>query len=94
MEPTKVGIREFRSGPAAYLAASEPVVVTRHGHAVGYFIPMQGQNEADLAAFKKASQALDRLLESHRVDVEAVVADFKAARQKPVASKKSGPQST
>jgi len=52
METTKVGIREFRSDLAEYIASSTPVAVTRHGQTVGYFIPTQGQIEADLAALK------------------------------------------
>ena len=88
METTKVGIREFRSDLAEYIASNTPVAVTRHGQTVGYFIPTQGQVEADLAALKKASKALDKLLEAQGVDVEAVVADFKAARQKATQPKK------
>jgi antitoxin (DNA-binding transcriptional repressor) of toxin-antitoxin stability system len=82
METTKVGIREFRSDLAEYIASSTPVAVTRHGQTVGYFIPTQGQLETDLVALKKASKALDKLLEAQSLDVEAVVADFKAARKK------------
>jgi hypothetical protein len=82
METTKVGIREFRADLAEYIASSTPVAVTRHGLTVGYFIPTQGQVEADLAALKKASKTLDRLLEARGVDVESVMADFKAARKK------------
>jgi hypothetical protein len=81
METTKVGIREFRSGLAEYITSSTPVAVTRHGQTVGYFIPTQGQIEADMAALKKASDTLDKLMQAHSVDVEAVVADFKAARK-------------
>jgi antitoxin (DNA-binding transcriptional repressor) of toxin-antitoxin stability system len=82
METTKVGIREFRADLAEYIASSTPVAVTRHGQTVGYFIPTHGQVEADMAALKKASKTLDKLLEAQGVDVEAVVADFKAARRK------------
>ena len=53
METTKVGIREFRADLADYIASSTPVAVTRHGQTVGYFIPTQGQVEADIAALKK-----------------------------------------
>jgi hypothetical protein len=49
---------------------------------VGYFIPTHGQIEADMAALKKASKTLDKLLEAQKVDVESVVADFKAVRRK------------
>lgn len=82
MEATKVGIREFRADLAEYIAASNPVAVTRHGQTVGYFIPVHGQAEADLVALKKASQSLDKLLSTQGVDVEEIVADFKKARKK------------
>lgn len=81
METTKVGIREFRADLAEYIASSTPVAVTRHGQTVGYFIPTQGQADADLAALKKASNTLDQLLAAQGVDVEEVIADFKAARK-------------
>lgn len=81
MEATKVGIREFRASLAEYIESSTPVAITRHGQTVGYFIPAQGQNEAELAALKQASKALDELLARREVDTEAVVADFKRARQ-------------
>jgi antitoxin (DNA-binding transcriptional repressor) of toxin-antitoxin stability system len=82
METTKVGIREFRSDLAEYIASSTPVAVTRHGQTVGYFIPTQGQVEADIAALKKASKVLDKLLAAQGVDVDSVVADFKAVRRR------------
>lgn len=81
MGTLKVGIREFRADLAEYIASSTPVAITRHGQTVGYFIPTHGQVEADIAALKKASQTLDQLLQQQAVDAEAVVADFKAARQ-------------
>ena len=88
MEATKVGIREFRAGMAEYIASSTPVAVTRHGQTVGYFIPTQGQVEADIAALKKASKTLDQMLTAQGVDVEAVVADFKAVRKQASPRKK------
>lgn len=86
MHATKVGIREFRADLAEYIAARSPVAVTRHGQTVGYFIPVNGHAEADLAALRKASQSLDKLLSAHSVDVEGVVADFKNARKKSAAA--------
>ena len=88
METTKVGIREFRTDLAEYIASSTPVAVTRHGQTVGYFIPTQGQADADLAALKKASNTLDQLLAAQGVDVEEVIADFKAARKQVSPRKK------
>ena len=88
METTKVGIREFRAGMAEFIASSTPVAVTRHGQTVGYFIPTQGQADADIAALKQASQVLDQLLATQGVDLDEVVAEFKAARQQAPARKK------
>ncbi|OGT83989.1 MAG: prevent-host-death protein [Gammaproteobacteria bacterium RIFCSPLOWO2_02_FULL_61_13] len=81
METAKVGIREFRADLAEYIASRTPVAVTRHGQTVGYFIPTQGQVDADLAALKRASKTLDQILAARGVDVDAVVADFKAVRK-------------
>lgn len=89
MQATKVGIREFRADLAEYIAASSPVAVTRHGQTVGYFIPVHGHAEADLAALKKASQSLDKLLSAQGVDVDEVVADFKKARKRSTSAAKA-----
>ncbi|CAM3831856.1 type II toxin-antitoxin system Phd/YefM family antitoxin [Polaromonas hydrogenivorans] len=88
METTKVGIRQFRAGMAEFIASSTPVAVTRHGQTVGYFIPTQGQADADIAALKQASQVLDQLLATQGVDLDEVVAEFKAVRQQAPARKK------
>ena len=88
MEATKVGIREFRAGMAEFITSNTPVAVTRHGQTIGYFIPTHGQGEADIASLKKASKTLDRLLAAKSIDVEAVVAEFKTARQRTSTSKK------
>jgi hypothetical protein len=90
MAAPKVGIREFRSGLAGYIASQTPVAVTRHGQTVGFFIPTPGQAEADVAALRKVSAELDRLLAAQSVDVEGVVAEFKAARKAARASQPSG----
>ncbi len=81
MEPTKVGIREFRSGLAEYIAADKPVAVTRHGQTVGFFIPTPVQMEANLKALRKAGEEFDRLLREHNVDVDEVVAEFDALQK-------------
>jgi len=89
METTKVGIREFRTDLAGYIAASTPVAVTRHGQTVGIFISTHGHVEGDIAALKKAGKALDKLLEARHVDIEELVADFKIARKKVTPAKKA-----
>ncbi len=89
MKTTKVSIREFRAGMANFIASSVPAAVTRHGQTIGYFIPTQGQTDADIAALKKASKTLDQLLAARSVDIEEVVTEFKAVRKQARARKKS-----
>lgn len=81
MEATRVGIREFRSGLADFIASSTPVAVTRHGQTVGYFIPTHGNADVDIAVLKKAGKTLDQLLAAQGVNVEDVITEFKAARK-------------
>ena len=81
MEITKVGIREFRSGLAEFIASNSAVAITRHGQTVGYFIPTNGHTESDMTALKNASKALDKILAAKKIDIESVVSDFKIARR-------------
>ena len=89
METTKVGIREFRSDIAEYIASNKPVAITRHGQTVGFFIPTHSYAAADVAALKKASASLARLLAAQSVEVDAVVEGFKSARKKRIVRRKS-----
>ena len=41
MEAIKIGIREFRENLAGYLESGTPLVITRHGETVGFYIPAQ-----------------------------------------------------
>ena len=59
MRTPKVGIREFRSGLAEFIAAATPVAITRHGHTVAYFIPTSAESELELVSLKRASSSLD-----------------------------------
>lgn len=54
MDTAKAGIREFRADLAEYIASGIPVALTRHGQTVGYFIPAQGQADADISALLDA----------------------------------------
>lgn len=76
-----VGIREFRAGLADFIAAAEPVAVTRHGQTVGWFIPTPATVEAEVASLRTAADALDLLLAERGIDADEVVAEFQGARR-------------
>ncbi len=81
MAATKVGIREFRAGLADFVDADAPIAVTRHGHTVGYFIPVKEDRAADAAALRIAGEKLDALLQLSETDVDEMVEDFKQLRK-------------
>ena len=81
MTTSRVGVREFRAGLAEYVGSDEPVVVTRHGQTVGFFIPVKQDRAADVAALREAGEKLDALLQLTENEVSEMVADFKARRK-------------
>jgi antitoxin (DNA-binding transcriptional repressor) of toxin-antitoxin stability system len=81
MTATKVGIREFRAGLADFVDADAPVVVTRHGQTVGYFIPVKQDRAADAAALRAAGEKLDALLQASEGEVDEMVEEFKKLRK-------------
>jgi prevent-host-death family protein len=86
MEPVSVGIREFRSRLAEYLLESDrPVVVTRHGATVGYFIPARGARaDLDRAALTEAAVRMNDMLRASGVgdaEVDALTKEFRTWRK-------------
>ena len=67
----KVGIREFRDKATTLLATGETLLVERHGHPVGYFVPIkQKGDESD--AMQKLSEALERAVNDTGLSEEAL----------------------
>jgi prevent-host-death family protein len=78
----KVGIREFREKLAHYLLQSDkPVVITRHGDTVGYYLPARRRrSEAERAELKEAAARLQELLIAEGITEDEIIADFKRWR--------------
>ncbi len=74
----RVGIREFRQKLASYLLESDtPVVVTRHGDTVGYYIPARrSRSQTERAALRAAAARLQKMLAAEGIDEEEVAQDF------------------
>jgi prevent-host-death family protein len=78
-ETERVGIREFRQNIAKYvLESGAPVVLTRHGDEVGYFIPLRKpkRTEEEKAALRKDAERLQKMLAEKGLDGDAIVAEF------------------
>jgi antitoxin (DNA-binding transcriptional repressor) of toxin-antitoxin stability system len=92
METPSVGIREFRAALADYIEADTPVTVTRHGQAVGLFVPLRRPSAEALQRLRDAAAKVQEVMPLSEEEIEEVVADFEAlrrARPRPVVAPKA-----
>ncbi|MES2756094.1 MAG: type II toxin-antitoxin system Phd/YefM family antitoxin [Pseudomonadota bacterium] len=81
MDAIEVDIQEFRADLAKYIALDSSVAITQDGKKVGYFTPVAKYGAAEVAALKKAGEALDHAFAGREIDVEEAVADFEMLRK-------------
>lgn len=78
----KVGIREFRNNMAKYVDASIPLAVMKHGHTIGYYIPIQQQpNEEDYRTLQQAAGVFDQMMQECALEEENLLKEFHEARR-------------
>lgn len=80
-EAPSVGIREFRAGLAEYIDADTPVTVTRHGQAVGLFVPLRRPSAEEVQRLLSAAADFRKAMPLSDEEVEQMVADFDALRR-------------
>lgn len=89
-ETPSVGIREFRATLAEYIDADTPVTVTRHGQAVGLFVPLRRPSAEELQRLQNAVASFRKAMQITEGEVEEMVADFDALRRgRPLPSRSS-----
>lgn len=81
MDTPSVGIREFRASLAEYIDTDAPVTITRHGQAVGLFVPLRRPSAEDLQRLQAAAAKFRKAMPLNDDEVEQVVADFDALRR-------------
>jgi hypothetical protein len=78
----KVSIREFRNHMAKYTANAVPFAVIKHGHTVGYYIPVHVKPaEKDYENLQIAAEALEKMMLDAGLSEETLLEDFKALRK-------------
>ncbi len=80
-ETPSVGIREFRAALAEYIDADTPVTVTRHGQAVGLFVPLRRPSAQSLQRLRDATARVQELMPLSDQEIEEMAADFEALRR-------------
>jgi len=81
MEPTKVGIRDFRENLSSYLESKTPVAITRHGSTIGIYVPTRPKTSvADLEALRIAGEKMQELIAAAGTTEDQIIEDFKKRR--------------
>ena len=77
-------VREFRDQATKLLKETEPILVTRRGRIVGFYLPATGTSlplEIKKDLFYVLTRTIRRKMRVHGVSEEAVLADFEDARK-------------
>lgn len=80
-ETPTVGIREFRAALSEYIDADTPVTITRHGQAVGLFVPLRRPSAEALQRLRAATAKVQETMPLSDQEVDDLVADFDALRK-------------
>lgn len=83
-EAERVGMREFRQNIAKYVLESDaPVVLTRHGDEVGYFIPLRKPKltEEEWKAFHEAGDRIQKMLADAGIIEDEFMEEFDRMRK-------------
>jgi len=76
-------VRDFRDRATQMLKQHEPVMITRHGKVVGFFMPATGQAlplEIKRDLFYALADSLRTAIKERGLTEEGLLADFKNAR--------------
>ncbi len=69
-----VGVREFRNNASTYLSGSETIAVNRHGKVIGFYIPLDRDEDEVRRAVARLGAAVGQVLQ------EAGMAEEELAR--------------
>jgi hypothetical protein len=58
-----VGVREFRDHATTYLSGADPVAVSKHGHVIGFYIPVERDEDEVRRAVVGLGEAVGQVLQ-------------------------------
>ena len=65
-----VGVREFRNNASTYLSGPDPVAVSRHGKVIGFYIPLERDDDEVRRAVAKLGATVEKVLEESGLSEE------------------------
>ena len=77
-------VRQFRDRATSLLKQDEPIIVTRHGKIVGFFLPAVGEAlplEIKKDLFSTLTDEIRTSMKSHHLTEDTILADFEKTRK-------------
>jgi hypothetical protein len=78
-----VGVREFRDHATAYLSGPEPLAVSKHGHVIGFYIPVERDEGEARRAVARLGEAVERVLQETGMSEEELAGLLDLRRAPP-----------
>jgi hypothetical protein len=78
-----VGVREFRDHATKYLAGPEPVAVNRHGRVIGFYIPLERDEDEVRHAIAKLGETVEQVLSETGMTEDELAGLFDMRRPLP-----------
>jgi len=76
-----VGVREFRNNASAYLSGPDVVAVNRHGKVVGFYIPIERDEDEVRRAVVKLGATVEKVLEETGMTEDELALLFTPVRE-------------
>jgi hypothetical protein len=57
-----VGVRDFRDHATTYLSGGEPLAVSKHGRVIGFYVPVERDEDDVHRAVLRLGEAVDNVL--------------------------------
>jgi hypothetical protein len=71
-----IGVREFRDHATTYLSGSDPIAVSKHGRVIGFYIPLDRDDDELRRAIAKLSQSVRQVLDESGMSEDELVELF------------------
>jgi len=78
-----VGVREFRDHATIYLSGPDPVAISKHGQVIGFYIPVERDQEQAKRAIEKLGHSVEKILEETGMSEEELAQLLDLRRQLP-----------
>jgi hypothetical protein len=77
-----VGVREFRDHATTYLSGPDPVAVSKHGQVIGFYIPVERDQEQAKRSLEKLGATVEKVLADSGLSEEEVAQLFDLRQQR------------